>query len=29
MLEMKKLLLEYKAKTKYYKNHKLNTDSLY
>ena len=28
MLEMKKLLLEYKTKIKYYKKHKLNTDHL-
>ena len=28
MLEMKKLLLEYKNKIKYYKKHKLNTDHL-
>ena len=28
MLEMKKLLLEYKIKLKYYKKHKLNTDHL-
>ena len=26
MFEMKKLLLEYKTKIKYYKKHKLNTD---
>ena len=28
MLEMKKLLLEYKTKIKYYKKHKLNTNHL-
>ena len=28
MLEMKKLLLEYKTKIKYYKKHKVNTDHL-
>ena len=29
VLEMKKLLLEYKTKIKYYKKHKLNTDYLH
>ena len=29
MLEMKKILLEYKTKIKYYKKHKLNIDYLH
>ena len=29
MLEMKKLLLEYKTKIRYYKKHKLNIDYLH